>query len=188
MDKSLLFGKGLHRECYVHPRDEHKCIKIVVSGGMRETEREEAYYKRLAKRNISWAMLPRFYGTVRTDRGRGAVFELIRDDDGNISETLKYYLQNRKKEQPVPENLANMLHSSKAYLIREKIVTMTLKAKNIVIQRKADNKDKLVIIDNIGHDDFIPICDYMDFPAVRKIHRRWNRFEKSLQETYGYSF
>ena len=73
-------------------RDENKCIKVIVAGDHKETAREQAYYRLLEKRNISWRMLPRFYGQVDTNRGRGAVFELIRDYNAAVSKTLKHYL------------------------------------------------------------------------------------------------
>ena len=39
-----------------------------------------------------WKHLPRCYGWVQTDRGRGLVIELIRDPDGKISRSFKDYL------------------------------------------------------------------------------------------------
>ena len=88
LEPSALFGRGLRRECYFHPEDETKCIKIVVDGDHKETVREQSYYRLLEKRNISWRMLARFYGNVETNRGEGAVFELIRDYNGEVSKTL----------------------------------------------------------------------------------------------------
>jgi len=37
-----------------------------------------------------------------------------------------------------------------------------------------------LIIDNIGNSDFIPICNYIDWMATRKLHRKWQRFENLL--------
>jgi hypothetical protein len=37
----------------------------------------------------------------------------------------------------------------------------------------------------IGNSDFIPICNYVDFMAVRKIRRKWKRFEHSLVKDYS---
>lgn len=65
-----------------------------------------------------------------------------------------------------------------------KIVTMTIKAKNILYQKLNQREGRLVIIDNIGHSDFIPVCDYIDFMAERKIRRKWRRFEATLRKEY----
>ena len=91
LESSALIGRGLRRECYFHPEDENKCIKVVVSGDHKETRREQSYYRLLEKRNISWRMLARFYGNVDTNLGEGAVFDLIRDYNGEISKTLGHY-------------------------------------------------------------------------------------------------
>ena len=59
--------------------EKNRCVKIVVTGNHKETLREQSYYRLLSKRNISWSMLVQFYGNVETNRGEGAVFELVRD-------------------------------------------------------------------------------------------------------------
>ena len=68
LKSSSLIGKGLRRECYFHPEDETKCIKVIVAGDHKETLREQSYYRLLEKRHISWEMLARFYGNVETNR------------------------------------------------------------------------------------------------------------------------
>lgn len=34
LSPSLMFGKGLDRECYIHPEDPSKCIKITVTNDL----------------------------------------------------------------------------------------------------------------------------------------------------------
>jgi hypothetical protein len=63
-------------------------------------------------------------------------------------------------------------------------VTMSLKPQNIVYQKINPTQGKLVVIDNIGNSDFIPICNYVDRMAIRKIRRKWQRFEESLSKDY----
>jgi len=180
LESSALIGRGLRRECYFHPADENKCIKIVVSGNHKETRREQLYYRLLEKRNISWKMLARFYGAVETNLGEGAVFDLIRDYNGEISKTLGHYLSATNETDPNDQYLDRALPALKQYLLKWKIVTMTLKPQNIVFKKTHKSKGFLVVIDNIGNSDFIPICNYLDWMAIRKIHRKWHRFEDLL--------
>jgi len=72
----------------------------------------------------------------------------------------------------------------KQHLLKWKIVTMSLKPQNIVYQKINPTQGKLVVIDNIGNSDFIPICNYVDRMAIRKIRRKWQRFEESLSKDY----
>jgi hypothetical protein len=180
LESSALIGRGLRRECYFHPDVENKCIKVVVSGDHKETRREQSYYRLLEKRNISWKRLARFYGNVDTNLGEGAVFDLIRDYDGKISKTLGHYLSATNENDRNDQYLEHALPVLKQYLLKWKIVTMALKPQNIVYKKTHESKGFLVVIDNIGNSDFIPICNYVDWMAIRKIRRKWERFEDLL--------
>ena len=81
------------RECHRHPDDKSRCIKVVVNGGDEETRREQNYYQHLSKRGISWEMLPRFFGNTPTNKGEGALFELVHDFDGKTSTPLEHYFK-----------------------------------------------------------------------------------------------
>jgi len=185
IDASTLIGKGLHRECFVHPDNPERCIKIVVAGNSNENRREAVYYDRLARRGISWEMLTRFHGLVETNHGEGAIFDLVRDYDGEVSRTLAYYLEAEELTAPHSDLLALALYDLKAYLLENRIVTMTLKAKNILLQKTALRKGKLVIVDNVGNSDFIPAANYSGFLARLKNQRKWLRFEKALLSQYA---
>ena len=180
LESSALLGRGLRRECYFHPEDENKCIKVVVAGDHKETVREQSYYRFLEKRNIAWRMLARFYGNVETNLGEGAVFELIRDYNGAVSKTLDHYFSPINETDRDYQYLYQALHGLKQYLLKWKIVTMSLKPQNIVYKKTDDSEGFLVVIDNIGNSDFIPVCNYVGWMAKRKTHRKWQRFEELL--------
>jgi hypothetical protein len=187
IDSADFVGKGLHRVCYVHPENESYCIKVVVSGDYKECQREQKYYRFLESRNISWEMLSKFYGVVKTNLGQGAVFDLIRDYDGNISKTLEYYLTASEKTESHYLELSRAIRILKDYLHQQKIITMTLKSKNILFKRISHEEGRLVIIDNIGNSDLIPICNYSAYLSRKKILRKWTRFENSLLNSYSHN-
>ena len=120
IDSSTLVGKGLHRECYVHPEDPSLCIKIVVAGDSSESQREQKYYRLLQKRNTSWEILARFYGVVDTNLGCGAVFDLIRNYDGECSKTLEHYLASSDKTESHYLGLSEALGLFKKSCFRKK--------------------------------------------------------------------
>jgi hypothetical protein len=184
LESSSLISSGLRRDCYFHPKDENKCIKVVFAGDHKETIREQSYYRLLEKRNISWRLLPKFFGCVETNRGEGAVFELIRDHHGEVSKTLEQYLSSDNETHLSYQDLSQALLVLKKYLLKWKIVTLSLKPKNIVYKKINESEGVLVVIDNIGNSDFIPICNYVDWMAIRKINRTWQRFEDSLARDY----
>jgi len=184
LESSSLIGRGLRRECYFHPGDENKCVKVVVAGDHRETVREQSCYRLLENRAISWKMLARFYGNAETNRGPGAVFELIRDYNGEVSKTLEHYIAAENSTDINYQDLSRALPVLKQYLLKWKIVTMDIKPQNIVYKKINESEGALVVIDNIGNSDFIPICNYVDFMARQKIRRKWQYFEDSLAKDY----
>lgn len=173
-------GRGLHRECYTHPTESNKCIKINYNVGADiETNREIKYYNHLTKRHIIWDSLSKYYGSVETNLGVGHVFDLIRDENNEISTSLETFIkQNRLNPQEL-EELVIALKNLKASLCKNRIITMTIKTKNILYQRKSSG-NRLVIIDNIGNAKLIKIDNYCNWFAQRAIIRKWERFINTL--------
>lgn len=179
-DKDYI-SKGLHRKCYHHPDDANKCIKVNYNqGAEEETNREIAYYKHLIKRNVSFNALAKYYGPVSTNYGEGHIFELIRDYDGNTSASLEKYLSNQQLTEQYYAALVKSLKELKSALLKDRIITMTIKSKNILFQHLTPETNRLIIIDNIGNSTFIPVANYIRFFANAKIERTWLRFLKSL--------
>lgn len=180
-----MIGKGLHRECYVHPEDPKRCIKVVVNRGVEETKREQAYYRLLQKRNIDWQMLPKFYGVEATSMGPGAVFDLVRDADGEVGKTFAHYFESTTLSEQHYQGLLNALLALKKYLFDQHIITMSIKPKNIIYQRHNGDRGTAIIIDNIGNSDAIPLSTYSRFFGHIKMTRKWAKFIALLQRDYA---
>jgi hypothetical protein len=179
-----MIGKGLHRECYVHPDNLDRCIKVVILRGEKETRREQAYYKFLQKRQITWEMLPKFHGVEPTSMGPGAVFDLVRDADGEVGKTFDHYFKSFELTEQNIQGLLASLQALKAYLFRQNIITMTIKPKNIIYQRHDEQTGTAIIIDNIGDSSAIPISSYSRYFGKTKMTRRWHKFIAMLQKDY----
>lgn len=187
LEKSSLVGKGYHRECYRHPEDGNLCIKVVVHGNSDEVRREKKYYQHLKKRGISWDMLPRYHGEIETNLGTGDIFDLISDSNGDVSKTLEYYLSSKTRFEAHIESLSSALCELKKYLLRQRIITMTIKSKNIACQEIGHKRFRLYVIDNIGNSDFIPICTYNKWFAEKKILRKWEAFQNAIDDAHKHT-
>lgn len=187
IDKSKYVGKGNQREVYVHPENPRLCIKFIVNGNFntRHAHRESTYYKHLERRNISWELLPKYYGDVETNLGLGSVFDLICDHDGSVSKTLEYYFGSEQITEKHFDGICQALNQLKEYLMKNRIITMTPKSKNIVYQQNSSGASNAIVIDNIGNMDFIPYCNYIAPLAKMKIERKWNRFVHKLGVVYS---
>ncbi|MBQ0720892.1 MAG: hypothetical protein KBT88_08650 [Gammaproteobacteria bacterium] len=187
LNASHFVGKGLHRECYRHPDDTQLCVKVVVAGDLSESKREQSYYKLLQKRDICWDILPRFHGLIETNMGTGAVFDLIRDYDEEVSKTLAHYLSYEQLAASENAGLSQAITVFKQELHRQAIITMTISPKNIMYKKTSANSGRLIIIDNIGNSDFIPICSYVTYLAKKKIARKLLRFEDTVLKMCGHN-
>lgn len=182
-----MVGKGLHRECYVHPNNPNRCIKVVVLRGEEETRREQAYYKFLQKRQITWEMLPQFYGIEPTSIGPGAIFDLVRDANGKVGKTLAHYFESTGLTEQNYKGLLASLQALKAYLFRQNIITMTIMPKNIVYQRQDNEFGTAMIVDSIGNSDPIPLASYCRAFGQVKMKRKWGKFVKLLHRDYPHN-
>jgi hypothetical protein len=175
--KEHLIGKGFNRACYQHPENNKLCIKVDLAGTpSSDSERERKYYRHLLKRDVSWEMVPKYHGDIETNIGQGSVYDLILDDNESVSQTLENYLDEKHDVTALLQPLLTL----KTYLLQERIIVMTLHPRNLLCQRNADNVTKIVICDDIGNSDFIPICNYSNYLAKLKISRKWKKFEKLL--------
>ena len=183
LNRTDLFAKGSHRECFVLPSDDTRCIKITIKGGERETQREIRYYRQLERRNVSWEMVPKFHGCAETNLGPGVIFDLVRDCDGGISRTLDDYLNSSSLSEPLFESLQRSLRALKDFMVEQRIITRKLKPKNIVYQKTGPENGRLMVIDNLGNTEFIPISTYIPRLGKRKVARKWRRFEDEFLPT-----
>lgn len=179
-----LLGKGSSRECYVHPEDDSKCVKVTYSANRGITLEEMKHYRRYVRRGISWDMMARAYGFVSTSRGVGAVFSLARDYDGEISKSLDFYLQPGHESLLSEWDLRSAMVVFRSYLQRERIIVRELKADNLIYQRLGPAIGRLILIDGVGNNEFLPVANYSVLFARRSLKKRWKKFEDSLLSSY----
>ena len=182
LDRNRIIGRGSSRRCFQHPFEKSRCVKVEKRDYFLKITREEIkYYKRFQKRGISWDMLARFHGIVKTDLGEGAVFDMPHDYDGEISRTLDYYLH----AQSIPAGeLGRALRAFKDYMMQERIVVRELKADNLVYQRNSSSLGKIVLIDGLGNNEFFPFANYSRLFAGRMLRKKWLKFKGSILKNY----
>ena len=183
LSNSYLLGKGSSRLCYLHPKDPGKCIKITYSRNLDIEKQELKHYRLYRRRGISWDMLAKTYGPVETNKGQGVIFSLARDFDGTISRTLDQYLSDEKLT-PSAKELSELFDKFRNYMLTERIVVRELKSDNIVLQRLSPDHARLILIDGLGNNQFLPIANYMSTFAKRVIKRKWQSFERHLNEEF----
>jgi len=181
LSDNLIINKGTNRICYKYPNKKSRCLKVDIKD-KKETLREIKYYKRLIKKKIPFTMLSKYYGQELTNYGNAEVFELIRNEDGTISEEIDKFLLRVDITVNDIENLLKLLPSLKEFLFSNKIYVKDLNTVNILYQLLEDNQSRLVIIDGLSHGNYNPLFYNCDFFILKKIKHSWNLFIANLKK------
>lgn len=170
----MLLSSGSNRQCYYHPYDDNLCVKVLHNDSPAKTQtREINYFRLLKRRKISSPMVADLVEVVPTNRGTGVVFELVRDIDGQVAKTVGHYL--RKEDTFFNRIVVDKLDELIKHLLQKNIIFRDLITENVMLRRTGTNKYTPVVVDGIGHNDFIPLCDYITALGQRKNLRKWNR-------------
>ncbi len=185
------FATGDHRLCYRHPHDENLCIKVNRQGKAQLLKARAPFYKRFRSadsfddnqieyrafqqpailRNTPeiWRHIPRCYGWVETDIGRGLVTDYYPSEKLNApAMTLEHYL----KEFSVTPQLSLALKELSAYLRRYLLLTKNLMPHNLLVLQNQQQKLHLVLIDGFGLSTIFPVAKYVPAAARRHVEKR----------------
>lgn len=179
-----IISKGSNRWCIAHPYDPSKCVKVLFAKTPeKERIREQKYYKVLDRKGISSPFIAKMFSEVKTNKGIGVEFELVRDYDGQISRTIDHYLTLESRTSK--EHAVQCLATLKRFLYKHAIVSRDLSSKNILLRKTAPDVFSPVLVDSLGHGYFIPLCDYIDTYARRILLRVWRRNRKKWWGEYA---
>jgi hypothetical protein len=198
LNDNLIFAEGGRRFCFVHPDFPDRCVKTLSENGDPVWRKKEAvWYKQLrplpmfddnqrelksfreleAKGEAVCRHFPRCYGIEPTNRGDGIVCELIRDDDGSVSRSLRQVVKAEGKT----EELRDALDEFFRLLLERAVVTRDILDHNLLV-RKHDGALRIYMIDGFGSSELIPVSTL--FPPVgrKKASRKIERFK----QRYGF--
>ncbi len=183
LDENLFIGKGNERACYIHPDDPNKAVKVNFDESKsKQSDTEINYYKQLVKRKLNdWTHLPQYFGEVDTNKGKGFVVELVRDYDGEVSKSFKYYLEQNGLEPYTKE-----LEQYKQYFLDNCIIfNYGMMQGNMLLRKKSETDFELVLIDGLGDVSHFTLPNKIPYFARKRINRRWEKFAKKyLQQKW----
>lgn len=181
-----LIASSKTRNCYLHPADPNKVIKIVrkkVPFWKRDANwKEWTNYQYIKKQHSQLNFISTYHGFIETNLGRGLLVDCIRDYNGRVSMRLENVLVN-----PVQYDLAaleNVVDRFCQKITENNIQLFDLNFFNILIQILSDGKYRLVCVDIKGrcnNYELIPVSSYIPFFSRRKLKRRCHRLMQTLQ-------
>ena len=189
------FAGGCKRNCYFHPEDENKVIKIIppdkspevlhsqkfwirrlfhtpesLDANRTEREKFERLRRKLGNLKEKIPYLVEFFGKAETDLGEGLVFEAIRNFDGTVSKSLTDACESGGYDQ------AKLLKALQSMTDTRGDATIynDVGKDNVVVQvLKSDCEDdpeyKFWVVDGIQCRALIPITEYSEsYARIRK--------------------
>jgi len=177
LDESTLIGKGGERECYIHPLDKSKVIKVEYDHNKAKSNDQNSldiyYYRSLNDSNVVFDHISRVYDKVETNKGWGLVFDAITDYTGRVSKTFENVVKSKLLNTTVEKQCLGELHD---YIIKNNIMFYDAVLSNILCQEFEKGKYKLVIVDGLGGRKVgVKLWLRMNVSYFKKhiIHKKW---------------
>lgn len=177
LDESMLIGKGRDRACYAHPYDLSLCIKIAIKAE-KQSRREKRYLSYLKRKNRDISLLSDFKGVVKTDKGTGYLFELVRNNDGSIAESLTNVIKKQLISVADIKTINDLLED---YLTKQQICAYDLSPNNLVVFTDQNGKLACKIIDGIGVAKPNPLLTRLPSLITKSQQKALARFKRKTQ-------
>jgi len=183
-----LINRGANRDCYRHPDDPGRCIKLNRSDGRgtrdNTNELEYEHHAALAQRlgEAFYHHAPRGFGLVETNLGIGPCFELVRDADGAYATRLSQYIAETGCS---PEHALALIDRLYDFVVSNNIALFDVNPHNLLVRRGADGQEDLVVIDWKGPKalrEFIPASRFIPWFAQMKKARRFGRLREQVRQ------
>jgi hypothetical protein len=202
------FAAGGNRWCYVDPDDYSRCIKVRRPDfSIEERRRSKGFPKNLKplssfddslEESKVMGALERYYpnevfdhvsrcfGFFETDMGRGLSSELIRDDSGAVSISLKQYLW----EYEYSDDCRAAVMALCSHWLKFRVPSRDLILHNLVVQRERCDLDepkikRLLVIDGLGSAGLIPGHRMPGFMQLKKAQRKVNNLHERIDDLLG---
>ena len=147
LESATVLGEGYHRICYLHPNDDAKCVKVAKDPSDETDNTIDAIYAaHLERRDVPFDFLPRCFGWTETSRGRGLVFERIRNADGSAAESFRSHLADGRLDLAAAKP---MLEKLRQYLVEHAVIMADVGLTNLLVQQRPDGQ-VLYLIDGLG--------------------------------------
>ena len=198
MDKKIILtdkyfiARGGERDCYLHPLDYKKVIKIVHGYSdilnRNQNDLDYKYFKFLEKLKIPYSHIIRCYGYIDTNLGKGLIFDKVFDYNGNISMSFLDAMMQNKFTQEAEYKLINDL---KNYLFKNNVIFVDIGLYNILACEYQEDKYKLIIVDGLGgRRPGIRFWLYLNSKLFTKykIRKSWKRFINELNKVKKIKF
>ena len=188
LTKDDFIARGGERDCYIHPLDSTKVIKIMyeINGTMAyngaRNNIEYKYFKVLERLKVPFTHISKCYGYIETNLGKGLVFDKVYDYNGKISLSLKQIIKQNRLTKDIEDKL---LRELKEYIFKNNILFIDYEPDNILCCEYEDGKYRLIIIDGLGGRRLgFKFWLYLNSKiyTMYKVRVQWKKFYRKIEE------
>ena len=186
LTKDDFIARGGERDCYIHPLDSTKVIKITHGysdeASRNQNDLEYKYFEYLKKLNKPFTNITKCYGYIDTNLGKGIVSDKVYDYNGKISMTFLDTITQNKFTKDEENSLVEDL---KDYLFKNNILFIDINFSNIYCCEYEKGKYRLMIIDGLGAIRLgIKFWLYLksELFTKYKIRKQWKKFYRKIEE------
>lgn len=182
LTQDLFIAKGGERDCYTHPFDNTKVVKVLRKDveNRNQNDLDYKYFQFLKKKKVEITNITKCYDYVDTNFGKGLVFDKVLDFDGSISRSFLDFIMKEIVDKDIQDRLVKEL---KEYIFKNNILFVDIGLYNILCCEYEKGKYKLVIVDGLGgRRAGIKFWLYLNSKIfIRyKVIKAWNRFLKEI--------
>ncbi len=172
-----LIGKGTHKKCFVHPQDPSRCVKVAYNDiGKQDVNREVLYLTTRYRRKHVATILPRFYGTVQTNFGRGYIVDYLQNADGTPCLSLKDWLENPQVNPQLDPVIDQAMQLLKRKICEEQVLCLAIYPENILFSKDSAGNYHPFLVNDLGNAARIPLAYWFEGVRLRSIDKRWQEF------------
>lgn len=177
LTNAKLIGKGTHKKCFVHPHDSTRCVKVAYNDlGKRDLNREVFYLKtRYRRRHIS-TILPRFYGEVQTNFGRGYVVDYLQNADGTPCLSLKDWLETAQANSQLDPLIDAAMQTLKRKIREDQVLCLAIYPENILFPKDDAGNYRPFLVNDLGNAARVPFAYWAERVRLHSIDKRWQEF------------
>ncbi len=169
-------GLGAVRECYEHPADKTKCVKVLIPPADVSVFEKEFKNYFAVKDVLADYIIPCEKELVETNKGKGMVCDLLVDDDGSRSKMIYEYRGD--------EEVENCLDAFVGCILKNKLFFYDFNVYNFAVQIiNGEKKLKYIDLKSFRHNNtwcFLKLENIFDFLARIIMVRRLKRLYQEM--------
>ncbi len=123
-------GKGATRNCFLHPENPDKCVKVLINPKKTKLLQRELNTYRFLRERMQKFIAEYDPEPAVTDKGLGLVCELLKNDDGSLCKPIWKFVRNGRLD----PTLDGQIYDFTQTLLKNKLYFYDFNLNNFVVQ------------------------------------------------------